>query len=233
MFYSISGFHVHWTKTQSRLNIGRESRLPPWRRAALPEPEPGGAEPGNTSPAARHGSANRRRYDSENLRPARMFVSVISCSAILLVRIACSRPQSSAVFPPGRSRRARLGVLISMCRAVEKFCGSRSATPRSMQPEDIGQRGATRPNQWFSRYIEYHQNSRNYFIGDYLCRTSHGAISPFRSLYHAKAESQFLTPESRLFDERVINPEDADSNRINLKRHLLQQTLFSKNLLLL
>ncbi|CAB0013184.1 unnamed protein product, partial [Nesidiocoris tenuis] len=32
------------------------------------------------------------------------------------------------------------------CRAVETFCGSRSATPRSMQPEDIGQRGATRPN---------------------------------------------------------------------------------------
>ncbi|CAB0002062.1 unnamed protein product [Nesidiocoris tenuis] len=90
-------------------------------------------------PAARHGSASRRRYDSENLRHARMFVRVISCSAILLVRIACSRPQSSAVFPPGRSRRAR-------CRAVETFCGSRSATPRSMQPEDIGQRGATRPN---------------------------------------------------------------------------------------
>ncbi|CAA9994773.1 unnamed protein product, partial [Nesidiocoris tenuis] len=58
-------------------------------------------------PAARHGSASRRRHDSENLRPARMFVRVISCSAILLVRIACSRPQSSAVFPPGRSRRAR------------------------------------------------------------------------------------------------------------------------------
>ncbi|CAB0008883.1 unnamed protein product, partial [Nesidiocoris tenuis] len=67
--------------------------------------------------AARHGSASRRRYqrlqiydrryDSENLRPARMFVCVISCSAILLVRIACSRPQSSAFFPPGRSRRAR------------------------------------------------------------------------------------------------------------------------------
>ncbi|CAB0010861.1 unnamed protein product, partial [Nesidiocoris tenuis] len=97
-------------KTQFRLNIGREPTLPPWRRAALPEPEPGGAEPGNPSkfgPAARHGSASRRRYDSENLRPARMFVCVISCSAILLVRIACSRPQSSAVFPPGRSRRAR------------------------------------------------------------------------------------------------------------------------------
>ncbi|CAB0018905.1 unnamed protein product, partial [Nesidiocoris tenuis] len=58
-------------------------------------------------PAARHGSASRRRYDSENLRPARMFVCVISCSAILLLRIAYSRPQSSAFFPPGRSRRAR------------------------------------------------------------------------------------------------------------------------------
>ncbi|CAB0007478.1 unnamed protein product [Nesidiocoris tenuis] len=132
-----------WPKTQFRLNIGREPTLPPRRRAALPEPEPGGAEPGNPSPAARHGSASRRRYDFENLRPARMFVCVISCSAILLVRIACSRPQSSAVFPPGRSRRAR-------CRAVETFCGSRSATPRSMQPEDIGQRGATRPN------VSYH-----------------------------------------------------------------------------
>ncbi|CAB0011137.1 unnamed protein product, partial [Nesidiocoris tenuis] len=104
-------------KTQFRLNIGREPTLPPCRRAALPEPEPGGAEPGNPSPsindikppgpawrksgpAARHGSASRRRYDFENLRPARMFVRVISCSAILLVRIACSRPQSSAVFPP-------------------------------------------------------------------------------------------------------------------------------------
>ncbi|CAB0009755.1 unnamed protein product [Nesidiocoris tenuis] len=131
-------FENQW-KTQFRLNIGREPTLPPWRRAALPEPEPGGAEPGNPSPAARHGSASRRRYDSENLRPVRMFVRVISCSSILLVRIACSRPQSSAFFPPGRSRRAR-------CRAVETFCGSRSATPRSMQPEDIGQRGATRPN---------------------------------------------------------------------------------------
>ncbi|CAB0014982.1 unnamed protein product [Nesidiocoris tenuis] len=123
----------HWSRADS----------PARRRAALPEPEPGGAEPGNPSPAARHGSASRRRYDSEDLRPARMFVCVISCSAILLVRIACSRPQPSAVFPPSRSRRAR-------CRAVETFCGSRSATPRSMQPEDIGQRGATRPN------VSYH-----------------------------------------------------------------------------
>ncbi|CAB0006194.1 unnamed protein product [Nesidiocoris tenuis] len=38
-------------KTQFRLNIGREPTLPPWRRAALPEPEPGGAEPGNPSPS--------------------------------------------------------------------------------------------------------------------------------------------------------------------------------------
>ncbi|CAB0010519.1 unnamed protein product [Nesidiocoris tenuis] len=38
-------------KTQFRLNIGREPTLPPWRRAALPEPEPGGAEPGNSSPS--------------------------------------------------------------------------------------------------------------------------------------------------------------------------------------
>ncbi|CAA9993717.1 unnamed protein product, partial [Nesidiocoris tenuis] len=37
-------------KTQFRSNIGREPTLPPWRRAALPEPEPGGAEPGNPSP---------------------------------------------------------------------------------------------------------------------------------------------------------------------------------------
>ncbi|BES94308.1 Hypothetical protein NTJ_07117 [Nesidiocoris tenuis] len=33
------------------LNIGREPTLPPLRRAALPEPEPGGAEPGNPSPS--------------------------------------------------------------------------------------------------------------------------------------------------------------------------------------
>ncbi|CAB0011389.1 unnamed protein product [Nesidiocoris tenuis] len=33
-------------KTQFRLNIGRE----PWRREALPEPEPGGAEPGGAEP---------------------------------------------------------------------------------------------------------------------------------------------------------------------------------------
>ncbi|CAA9999994.1 unnamed protein product, partial [Nesidiocoris tenuis] len=58
----------------------------------------------NFGPAARHGSASRRLYDSESLRPTRMFVCVISCSAILLVRIACSRPQSSAVFPPRRAR---------------------------------------------------------------------------------------------------------------------------------
>ncbi|CAB0006868.1 unnamed protein product [Nesidiocoris tenuis] len=38
-------------KTQFRLNIGREPTLPPWRRAALAEPEPGGAEPGNPSPS--------------------------------------------------------------------------------------------------------------------------------------------------------------------------------------
>ncbi|CAB0000761.1 unnamed protein product, partial [Nesidiocoris tenuis] len=38
-------------KTQFRLNIGREPTLPPWRRAALPEPEPGGAEPGGPSPS--------------------------------------------------------------------------------------------------------------------------------------------------------------------------------------
>ncbi|CAB0019991.1 unnamed protein product [Nesidiocoris tenuis] len=38
-------------KTQFRLNIGREATLPPWRRAARPEPEPGGAEPGNPSPS--------------------------------------------------------------------------------------------------------------------------------------------------------------------------------------
>ncbi|CAB0020387.1 unnamed protein product, partial [Nesidiocoris tenuis] len=38
-------------KTQFRLNIGRGPTLPPWRRAALPEPEPGGAEPGNPSPS--------------------------------------------------------------------------------------------------------------------------------------------------------------------------------------
>ncbi|CAB0014913.1 unnamed protein product [Nesidiocoris tenuis] len=28
-------------------------------------------------PAARHGSASRRRYDSENLRPARIVFSII------------------------------------------------------------------------------------------------------------------------------------------------------------
>ncbi|CAB0004749.1 unnamed protein product [Nesidiocoris tenuis] len=39
------------SKTQFRLNIGREPTLPPWRRAALPEPEPGGAVPGNSSPS--------------------------------------------------------------------------------------------------------------------------------------------------------------------------------------
>ncbi|CAA9995336.1 unnamed protein product [Nesidiocoris tenuis] len=65
-------------KTQFRLNIGREPTLPPWRRAALPEPEPGGAEPGNPSPAARHGSASRRRYDSEIYDPR-------ACSSVVVL----------------------------------------------------------------------------------------------------------------------------------------------------
>ncbi|CAB0007792.1 unnamed protein product, partial [Nesidiocoris tenuis] len=82
--------------------FGREPTLPPWRRPSRAVPSRA-----TSRPAARHGSASRRRYGFENLRPARMFVRVIPCSAILLVRIACSRPQSSAVFPPGRSRRAR------------------------------------------------------------------------------------------------------------------------------
>ncbi|CAA9999733.1 unnamed protein product [Nesidiocoris tenuis] len=105
-------------KTQFRLNIGREPTLPPWRRAALPEPEPGGAEPGNPSP-----SINDSRPDQHG---------------------------GSSDQPPGKAQQA-VGATIPRiydpgCRAVETFCGSRSATPRSMQPEDIGQRGATRPN---------------------------------------------------------------------------------------
>ncbi|CAA9999699.1 unnamed protein product [Nesidiocoris tenuis] len=63
---------------------------------------------GQSEPEVRTSRPARLSFDSENLRPARMFVSVISCSAILLVRIACSRPQSSAFFPPGQSRRARV-----------------------------------------------------------------------------------------------------------------------------
>ncbi|CAB0014735.1 unnamed protein product [Nesidiocoris tenuis] len=57
---------------------------------------------------------------------------------------ASRRSYDSEIYDPRAC--SSLGVLISMCRAVETFCGSRSATPRSMQPEDIGQRGATRPN---------------------------------------------------------------------------------------
>ncbi|CAB0005812.1 unnamed protein product [Nesidiocoris tenuis] len=98
--------HEVGMKTQFRLNIGREPTLPSWRRAALPEPEPGGAEPEvrTSRPARRHvGATIPRTYD-----PRACSIRVISCSAILLVRIACSRPQSSAVFPPGRSRRARV-----------------------------------------------------------------------------------------------------------------------------
>ncbi|CAA9994854.1 unnamed protein product [Nesidiocoris tenuis] len=44
-------YTIFYCKTQFRLNIGREPSLPPWRRAALPEPEPGGAEPGNPNPS--------------------------------------------------------------------------------------------------------------------------------------------------------------------------------------
>ncbi|CAB0003101.1 unnamed protein product, partial [Nesidiocoris tenuis] len=109
---AVPKFNLDKSKAESRASAGaKNTNESPFSDDLF---EPGGAEPGNPSPAARHGSASRRRYDFENLRPARMFVRVISISAILLVRIACSRPQSSAVFPPGRSRRARLGVLISM-----------------------------------------------------------------------------------------------------------------------
>ncbi|CAB0001600.1 unnamed protein product [Nesidiocoris tenuis] len=64
-------FAAFWTqcvvvevrKTQFRLNIGREPTLPPWRRAALPEPEPGGAEPGNPSPSINDRSHDMSRPD--------------------------------------------------------------------------------------------------------------------------------------------------------------------------
>ncbi|CAB0004079.1 unnamed protein product, partial [Nesidiocoris tenuis] len=80
------------SETQFRL------KCPPWRRAALPEPEPGGAEPGNPSPAARHGSASRRRYDFENLRPARIFILTkkVSCCGNILWFEKCNTSEYAA-----------------------------------------------------------------------------------------------------------------------------------------
>ncbi|CAB0009114.1 unnamed protein product, partial [Nesidiocoris tenuis] len=80
---------------------------------------------------SRHGDAPRCRNLSRAV-PSRAIRALRSTIT--------SRPDQhggSSDQPPGTAQ---------PCRAVETFCGSRSATPRSMQPEDIGQRGATRPN---------------------------------------------------------------------------------------
>ncbi|CAA9999985.1 unnamed protein product [Nesidiocoris tenuis] len=143
-------------KTQFRLNIGREPTLPPWRRAALPEPEPGGAEPGDPSPSINDITSRPDQHGGSSDQPPGTAQQAVGATS--------ESPVRGLSLPPSSLRVGRVALAFILTKKVpccgnilwfEKYAGVCSR--RTSANEE--RRGQT----WFGKRVAY--PTRSYPIG--------------------------------------------------------------------
>ncbi|CAB0006068.1 unnamed protein product, partial [Nesidiocoris tenuis] len=97
----------------TKSNLIYEPTLPPWRRAALPEPEPGGAEPGDPSPSIDDITSRPDQHGGSSDQPPGTAQHVRSCNFMFGYPASANRLFAASVF-----RRVPSGSVASRSRNV-------------------------------------------------------------------------------------------------------------------